>query len=123
MGISRIAVTKLDFIRPGKPVENSYIESFNGRLRDECLNVEVFFTLADVHDKLERWRQDYNQVRPHSSLRDSAPALASRRNGQRPRQSGPGTSSSPGGKSPQRAIHWRYSVESVECKKRRSHRP
>jgi transposase InsO family protein len=47
---------QLDFIRPGKPVENSYIESFNGRLRDECLNVEVFFTLADVRDKLERWR-------------------------------------------------------------------
>ena len=66
---------QLDFIRPGKPVENSYIESFNGRLRDECLNVEVFFTLADVRDKLERWRQDYNQVRPHSSLRDNAPAL------------------------------------------------
>ena len=42
-----------DFIRPGKPVENSYIESFNRRLRDECLNVEVFFTLADVRDKLE----------------------------------------------------------------------
>ena len=47
---------QLDFIRPGKPVENSYIESFNGRLRDECLNVEVFFTLADVRQKLERWR-------------------------------------------------------------------
>jgi len=39
------------------------------------LNVEVFFTLSDVRDKLERWRQDYNQVRPHSALRDSAPAL------------------------------------------------
>jgi putative transposase len=66
---------QLDFIRPGRPVENGYIESFNGRLRDECLNVEVFFALTDVRDKLERWRQDYNQVRPHSSLRDSAPAL------------------------------------------------
>jgi putative transposase len=66
---------QLDFIRPGRPTENGYIESFNGRLRDECLNVEVFFTLADVRDKLEHWRQDYNQVRPHSSLRDSAPAL------------------------------------------------
>src|ERR1700704_3233774 len=66
---------QLDFIRREKPVENSYIESFNGRLRDECLNVEVFFTLADVRDKLERWRQDYNQGRPHSSLRDSAPAV------------------------------------------------
>src|SRR5713101_6116541 len=66
---------QLDFIRPGKPVENSYIESFNGRLRDECLNVEVFFALSDVRDKLERWRQDYNQVRPHSALHDSAPAV------------------------------------------------
>jgi putative transposase len=66
---------QLDFIRPGKPVENSYIESFNGRLRDECLNVEVFFTLADVRDKLECWRQDYNLVRPHSALRDNTPAL------------------------------------------------
>jgi putative transposase len=54
-------------------VENSYIESFNGRLRDECLNVEVFFTLADVRDKLERWCQDYNQVRPHSALSDHPP--------------------------------------------------
>ncbi len=66
---------QLNFIRPGRPVENSYIESFNGRLRDECLNVEVFFALADVRDKLELWRQDYNQVRPHSALRDSAPAV------------------------------------------------
>jgi putative transposase len=64
---------QLDFIRPGKPVENSYIESFNGRLRDECLNVEVFFALADVREKLESWRQDYNQVRPHSALADRAP--------------------------------------------------
>ena len=64
----------LDFIRPGKPVENGYIESFNGRLRDECLNVEVFFTLEDVREKLERWQQDYNRVWPHSALGDQAPA-------------------------------------------------
>jgi len=64
---------QLDFIRPGKPVENSYIESFNGRLRDECLNVQVFFKLSDVREKLERWRQDYNQVRPHSALGDRPP--------------------------------------------------
>ena len=64
---------RLEFIRPGRPVENGYIESFNGRLRDECLNVETFFDLADVRDKLERWRQDYNQVRPHSALADRAP--------------------------------------------------
>jgi hypothetical protein len=63
----------LEFIRPGKPVDNGYIESFNGRLRDECLNVETFFDLSDVRDKLERWRLDYNQVRPHSSLEDRSP--------------------------------------------------
>jgi len=63
---------QLDFIRPGRPVENSYIE-FNGRLRDECLNVEVFFTLTDVREKLERWRKDNNQVRPHSALNDHSP--------------------------------------------------
>ena len=65
----------LDFIRPGKPVENSYIESFNDRLRDEFLNVEVFFTMADVRDKLERWREDYNEVRPHSALADHPPEV------------------------------------------------
>jgi len=50
----------LNFIRPGRPVENGYIESFNGRLRDEFLNVEVFFSVADARHKLELWRQDYN---------------------------------------------------------------
>jgi putative transposase len=65
---------QLDFIRPGRPVENGYIESFNGRLRDEGLNTEVFFTLAEVREKLELWRQDYNRVRPHSALHDGAPA-------------------------------------------------
>ena len=65
---------QLDFIRPGKPVENGFIESFNGRLRDECLNVEVFFTLDDVREKLARWREDYNRTRPHSALHDQAPA-------------------------------------------------
>lgn len=64
---------KLDFIRPGKPVENSYIESFNGRLRDECLNVEVFLDLADAQSKIEKWRLDYNQQRPHSALADRTP--------------------------------------------------
>ena len=65
---------QLDFIRPGKLVENSFIESFNGRLRDECLNVEVFFTLEDVREKLARCQKDYNHLRPHSSLQDQAPA-------------------------------------------------
>jgi putative transposase len=64
---------KLDFIRPGKPVENGFIESFNGRLRDECLNTEQFFSLADAREKLERWRRDYNECRPHSSLSGISP--------------------------------------------------
>jgi putative transposase len=58
----------LDFIRPGKPVENAHIESFNGRLRDECLNVQQFFSLVDAKEKIEAWRIDYNHQRPHGSL-------------------------------------------------------
>ena len=64
----------MEFLRPGKPVENGYIESFNGRLREECLNVQVFFSLADVREKRERWRQDYNTERPHRALGDRPPA-------------------------------------------------
>jgi putative transposase len=64
---------KLDFIRPGRPVQNGYIESFNGRLRDECLNTELFLNLADAREKLERWRCDYNRARPHSALADQTP--------------------------------------------------
>src|SRR5437879_218385 len=59
---------KLDFIRPGKPTENAFIESFNGRLRDECLNVNEFVSIEDARQRIEIWRQDYNQHRPHSSL-------------------------------------------------------
>jgi putative transposase len=59
---------KLDFIRPGKPMENGLIESFNGRLRDECLNVNQFMSLEDARVKIEAWRVDYNRRRPHSSL-------------------------------------------------------
>jgi putative transposase len=71
---------KLDFIRPGKPVENAYIESFNGRLRDECLNVNQFVSLDDARAKLEAWRIDYNHRRPHSSLGNLTPSeYASRR--------------------------------------------
>ena len=70
---------KLDFIRPGKPVENGYIESFNGKLRDECLNVELFFSVADARQKLEHWRKDYNEHRPHSALGGLAPLAYLRR--------------------------------------------
>lgn len=58
----------LHFIRPGKPSENGHIESFNGKLRDECLNTNWFVDLADAQEKIELWRRDYNEVRPHSSL-------------------------------------------------------
>ena len=67
------AGVKLDFIRPGRPVQNGYMESFNGRLRDECLNSEVFSNLADAREKLHCWQRDYNQTRPHSALADRTP--------------------------------------------------
>lgn len=59
---------RLDFIRPGKPIDNGLIESFNGRLRDECLNTHLFWTIEDAGTKLDDWKLDYNTVRPHSSL-------------------------------------------------------
>jgi putative transposase len=64
---------KIHFIRPGKPVENCYVESFNGKFRDECLNDHWFIDLADAKTKIETWRRDYNEVRPHSSLGDLTP--------------------------------------------------
>ena len=65
---------RLEFIQPGKPVQNAYVESFNGRLRDECLNANWFTSLNDAKRKIEEWRQDYNQQRPHSSLAYLSPA-------------------------------------------------
>jgi putative transposase len=70
---------KLDFIHPGKPTENGYIESFNGRLRDECLNVTQFLSLEDARAKIEVWRIDYNEQRPHSSLGNLTPGEFTRR--------------------------------------------
>ena len=70
---------QLDFIRPGKPVENAFIESFNGRLRDECLNVHQFTSIADAKAKIEAWRIDYNETRPHSMLEQRTPAEFARR--------------------------------------------
>jgi putative transposase len=58
----------LGFIEPGKPEQHAVMESFNGRFRDECLNSHWFTSLADARHIIEAWRQDYNQVRPHSSL-------------------------------------------------------
>jgi len=64
---------KIEYIQPGKPVQNCFIESFNGSLRDECLNAHWFVSLADAKEAIERWRVDYNQVRPHSSLAGRTP--------------------------------------------------
>ena len=64
---------KLEFSRPGKPVDNAFIESFNGSLRDECLNTNWFLSIEDAQEKLEAWRLDYNQFRPHSSLDNMTP--------------------------------------------------
>jgi putative transposase len=60
----------LDSSRPGKPTDNPYIESFNGSLRDECLNLNRFLSLDDAQEKIEVWRVDYNEYRPSQSLAD-----------------------------------------------------
>jgi putative transposase len=65
---------RLVHIQPGKPTQNSFIESFNGRFRDECLNAHWFENLADARRKIEAWRVDYNHTRPHSSLAYRTPA-------------------------------------------------
>lgn len=59
---------EVEYIDPGKPVQNAFVESFNSRFRDECLNEELFFDLADAKKKIEKWRMYYNEVRPHTSI-------------------------------------------------------
>ena len=71
--IERVGAKTL-FIEPGSPWENGYNESFNGKLRGELLNGEIFYTLREVQVLIEEWRQTYNQVRPHSSLGYRSPA-------------------------------------------------
>ena len=63
----------LDYSRPGKPTDNAYIESFNGKFRDECLNVNWFLSLEDAQEKIDIWRNDYNSFRTHSSIDDLTP--------------------------------------------------
>ena len=65
---------KIDYIRPGKPVDNAFVESFDGRFRDECLNESWFETLPEARRAIEAWRIDCNTVRPHSSLGDRSPS-------------------------------------------------
>ena len=77
--LNRVGVKTL-FIEPGSPWENGYVESFNGKFRDECLNREIFDTVVEAKVLIERWRREYNQVRPHSALgyRPPAPQAPSR---------------------------------------------
>ncbi len=65
----------LHFIEPGKPSQNGYIESFNGKFRDECLNEHWFVSMADARRLIEAWRDDYNKIRPHSALNGMSPAM------------------------------------------------
>jgi putative transposase len=67
------------YIAPGKPQQNGYVESFNGRLRDECLNETLFASLSHARSVLSSWRDDYNHVRPHSGIGGLTPADAARR--------------------------------------------
>lgn len=65
----------LDFSHPGKPTDNALIEAFNGRFRAECLTQHWFLTLADAREKMEDWRRDYNEVRPHGAIGNKVPIL------------------------------------------------
>lgn len=69
---------QLHFIRPGHPVENAFIESFNGRLRDECLNQHWFRSLPDARERIAAWREHYNTARPHSALQQVPPSVFAR---------------------------------------------
>ena len=76
---------RLNFIEPGKPVQNAFVESFNGRFRDECLNEHWFLHLADARRIIEVWRIDYNSNRPHWALDYATPQdFASSRQGHAP---------------------------------------
>jgi putative transposase len=71
---------KLDFITPGRPIQNAFRESFLGKFRNECLNQNLFHDLSDARKKIELWRIDYNEERPHSSLNYETPSAVARRN-------------------------------------------
>ena len=75
----------LRFIEPGKPVQNAYVESCDGKFRDECLNENWFINLPDARQTIEAWRKHYNDVRPHSSLGYQPPAAYAEKNQRRGR--------------------------------------
>ena len=64
---------KIDFSRPGKPTDNAFVESFNGTFRSECLNTHWFMDLKEAKQRIEAWRKEYNESRPHASLADRTP--------------------------------------------------
>ena len=66
---------KLHFIQPGKPTQNAFVESYNGKFRDACLNEHWFVTITDARRHIEVWRIHYNTIRPHSSLGNQTPAM------------------------------------------------
>ncbi|MEM8973283.1 MAG: IS3 family transposase, partial [Pseudomonadota bacterium] len=71
----------LDFSRPGKPTDNAFIEAFNGKFRQECLNAHWFMTLADAREKMETWRRFYNEERPHSAIGYNTPITLTNHDG------------------------------------------
>jgi putative transposase len=75
---------ELDFSRPGKPKDNAMVESFNGWLRQECLNEHWFMSLQDARNKIEAWRDFYNEERPHSALDWQIPKKFALKNGSKP---------------------------------------
>ena len=89
---------KLNFRRPGKPTDNPWIESFNGKFRLECLNENWFLSLSEARDKIEQWREDDNRRRPHSSLGNLTPSALAGQNppGPRPSQLPPCVPNLPG---------------------------
>ncbi len=64
---------KIDFIQPGKPQQNAFVESFNGKFREQCLNENIFFSLEHAREVIEEWRENYNEFRPHRSLKGKTP--------------------------------------------------
>lgn len=69
---------KLNFIQPGKPTQNAFVESFNGKFRDHCLNQHWFRSIDEARGLIDNWRQDYNEIRPHSSLNYQPPSVFAR---------------------------------------------
>ncbi len=75
---SQSNMVRLDFIQPGKPTQNAFAESFNGKFRDNCLNLHWFRTMDEARERIEDWRKDYNEVRPHSALGYQPPSVFAR---------------------------------------------